>query len=74
MDLLLATRNLHKVREFRELLGAEFNVLDLPSFSEITFAKETGRSARTGDALCSQAPRRIVVDIATRTRGKATEQ
>ena len=44
MDLLLATRNPHKVREFRELLGAEFNVLDLPSFSEATIAKETGRT------------------------------
>ncbi len=42
MDLLLATRNPHKVGEFRVLLGAEFNVLDLPSFSEITVAKETG--------------------------------
>jgi len=44
MDLLLATCNPHKTREFRELLGAESNVLDLTSFPEITFAKETGRT------------------------------
>ena len=44
MELLLATRNPHKTREFRELLGAESNVLDLTSFPEITFAKETGRT------------------------------
>ena len=44
MELLLATRNPHKTREFRELLGAESNVLDLTSVPEITFAKETGRT------------------------------
>lgn len=44
MDLLLVTRNPHKVREFRALLGAEFNILDLRSFSEITVANETGRT------------------------------
>ena len=44
MDLLLVTRNPHKVREFRVLLGAEFNVLDLTSFPEMAVANETGRT------------------------------
>jgi XTP/dITP diphosphohydrolase len=42
MDLLLATRNAHKTREFRELLGPGFNVIDLSSFPEIATPEETG--------------------------------
>lgn len=42
MHLLLASRNPHKTREFRELLGKEFVVDDLSSFPEITIAEETG--------------------------------
>jgi XTP/dITP diphosphohydrolase len=44
MDLLLATRNRHKSREFRELLGRDFEVIDLCSFPEITIPEETGRT------------------------------
>src|SRR6266403_4096701 len=44
MDLLLATRNAHKMREFRELLGPGFDVIDLSSFPEIAIPKETGRT------------------------------
>ena len=44
MDLLLATRNPHKTREFRELLGAQFRVEDLNSFPEIGVVDETGRT------------------------------
>src|SRR5437016_13926145 len=44
MDLLLATRNAHKMREFRELLGPRFDVIDLSSFPEIAIPKETGRT------------------------------
>ena len=44
MDLLLATRNAHKTREFRELLGPEFGVIDLSSFPEIAIPEETGRT------------------------------
>jgi XTP/dITP diphosphohydrolase len=42
MDLLLATRNAHKTREFRELLGPGFDVIDLSSFPEIATPEETG--------------------------------
>ena len=44
MDLLLATRNAHKMREFRELLGPGFDVIDLSSFPEIAIPEETGRT------------------------------
>jgi XTP/dITP diphosphohydrolase len=44
MDLLLATRNAHKRREFREVLGPGFDVIDLSSFPEIAIPKETGRT------------------------------
>jgi XTP/dITP diphosphohydrolase len=44
MDLLLATRNPNKTREFRELLGRAFDVIDLSSFPEIAIPEETGRT------------------------------
>jgi XTP/dITP diphosphohydrolase len=42
MDLLLATRNSHKAREFRELLGHDLHVVDLAAFPEIALPEETG--------------------------------
>lgn len=42
MDLLLATRNSHKTREFRELLGDRFELKDLRENPEIVMLKETG--------------------------------
>jgi XTP/dITP diphosphohydrolase len=44
MELLLATRNAHKAREFHELLGDDFAVRDLSVFPEITLPEETGRT------------------------------
>jgi XTP/dITP diphosphohydrolase len=44
MELLLATRNQHKAREFRELLGADFGVIDLTATPEITMPDETGKT------------------------------
>ena len=43
-QLILASRNPHKTREFRELLGRDFEVKDLSSNPEITMPKETGRT------------------------------
>ena len=40
--LLLATRNKHKVREFSELLGAEFCLTDLAAHPEIPKVPESG--------------------------------
>lgn len=42
MELLLATRNQHKTREFRELLGADFRIIDLTGNLEIAMPEETG--------------------------------
>jgi XTP/dITP diphosphohydrolase len=44
IELLVATRNAHKSREFRKLLGSDFEVIDLRSFPEITIPKETGKT------------------------------
>ena len=41
-EVILATRNAHKAREFRELLGHDFNVRDLSAFPDIKVPKETG--------------------------------
>jgi XTP/dITP diphosphohydrolase len=41
-DLVLATQNANKTREFRELLGDQFEIRDLSSFPEIEMPDETG--------------------------------
>ncbi|HWY39304.1 MAG TPA: RdgB/HAM1 family non-canonical purine NTP pyrophosphatase [Chthoniobacterales bacterium] len=42
MKLLLATRNPHKTREFRELLLDQFEIADLGSYPKVKLAEETG--------------------------------
>jgi XTP/dITP diphosphohydrolase len=42
MDLLIATRNRHKTREVRELLGDNFNVSDLSICPAVEMPNETG--------------------------------
>jgi XTP/dITP diphosphohydrolase len=44
MDLLLATRNAHKTREFAEILGEGFRVSDLSSLKDCPPIGETGRT------------------------------
>jgi len=51
MKLLLASRNPHKTREFRELLGKEFLIDDLKSFPKIKIAEETGNTFVENAAL-----------------------
>jgi XTP/dITP diphosphohydrolase len=51
MQLLLATRNADKTREFRELLGHDFEVIDLSSFPEIAIPEETGQTFKENAAL-----------------------
>ena len=41
-QLLLATRNSHKTREFAEILGDEFEVRDLADAAELPAVEETG--------------------------------
>ena len=42
MDLLLATRNQHKVKEVRQLLGNDFRVNDLSAYPTLEMPDETG--------------------------------
>jgi XTP/dITP diphosphohydrolase len=51
MNLLLATRNAYKTREFRELLGTAFTIIDLTSLPETQIADETGGSFAENAAL-----------------------
>jgi XTP/dITP diphosphohydrolase len=43
-QLLLATRNAHKTREFAEILGREFAVRDLAAEAETPIVEETGET------------------------------
>jgi XTP/dITP diphosphohydrolase len=65
MDLLLATRNPHKVREFRELLGKTFKLFDLTALPEIAIPEETGRTFAenaTLKAIAASRDRFVVAD------------
>ena len=42
MELVLATRNQHKTREVRQLLGREHDLIDLSAFSGVSMPNETG--------------------------------
>ena len=57
LSLILATHNSHKLREFRELLGSEFEIQDLSGFNE-TPVEETGKTFQENAILksvtCSQ--------------------
>jgi XTP/dITP diphosphohydrolase len=44
MDLLLATRNVNKTREFAEILGNKFQISDLSTLEDIPRVEETGRT------------------------------
>src|SRR5258708_1344336 len=51
MDLLLATRNVNKTREFAQILGAEFQVSDLSNLENYPKVEETGRTFRENAML-----------------------
>lgn len=65
--LVIATRNVHKTRELRELLGSQFILNDLTSHPEIaeviedgvTFEENAGRKAR---AVSRQLPGLVLAD------------
>jgi XTP/dITP diphosphohydrolase len=44
IELLIATRNTHKTREIREVLGPEFKVRDLGAHPEVAEIEESGTS------------------------------
>jgi XTP/dITP diphosphohydrolase len=65
MDLLLATRNPHKTREFRELLGKNFKLIDLTALPEIATPEETGRTFEenaTLKAIAASLNRLVIAD------------
>ena len=51
MDLLLATRNVNKTREFAQILGVEFQVSDLSNLENRPEFEETGRTFRENATL-----------------------
>ncbi|MGI8430892.1 MAG: RdgB/HAM1 family non-canonical purine NTP pyrophosphatase [Chthoniobacterales bacterium] len=65
--LILATRNLHKVREFREMLGPDFELADLSAHPQIGEVVEDGASFAANARLKSvtvsrQLPGLILAD------------
>lgn len=55
MDLLLATRNVHKTREFAEILGDKFKLRDLSALEEAPAIEETGRTFAENAILKARA-------------------
>jgi len=51
MDLLLATRNVNKTREFAQILGNRFRISDLSNLENCPKVEETGRSFRENAML-----------------------
>ncbi|HLW34022.1 MAG TPA: RdgB/HAM1 family non-canonical purine NTP pyrophosphatase [Chthoniobacterales bacterium] len=60
-ELVLATRNKHKTREFHELLGDQFELTDLSSYENIELPGETG-STFEQNAILKAIPVSKVVD------------
>ena len=63
MDLLLATRNWHKTREFRELLGNEFGLVDLGNFPELKLPPETGKTFEENASLKAVCVSKTLADF-----------
>ncbi|HXM32031.1 MAG TPA: RdgB/HAM1 family non-canonical purine NTP pyrophosphatase [Chthoniobacterales bacterium] len=66
-QLLLATRNAHKTREFAQILGAEFDMRDLSSEPETAPVEETGvtfaeNAILKAVAISKQFPALVVAD------------
>jgi XTP/dITP diphosphohydrolase len=66
-QLLVATRNAHKTREFAQMLGAEFEVCDLTGISELSPVNETGATLAENAILkavvtSKQFPELVVAD------------
>ena len=66
MDLLLATRNQQKTREFTQLLGTNFTLRDLTTACDLPEIRETGRAFEENAAIKAITiskifPREIVI-------------
>lgn len=62
-QLLLATRNPHKTREFAQILGAEFELRDLSSHPELLAIEETGLTFAENAILKAVATSRHFPDL-----------
>src|SRR5206468_9455971 len=62
MDLLLATRNQHKTREFAQLLGSNFTLRDLTSERDLPEIQETGRTFEENAVIKAIAISKIFPD------------
>ncbi len=62
MDLLLATRNQHKTREFAQLLGRNFTLRDLTSEYDLPEIPETGRTFEENAVIKAIAISKIFPD------------
>ena len=62
MDLLLATRNQHKTREFAQLLGSNFTLRDLTSEHDLPEIQETGRTFEENAVIKAIAISKIFPD------------
>lgn len=60
IELVLATRSTHKTREFRELLGGDFEIKDLSSNPEIVMPEETGATFEQNAVLKAVTVSRVV--------------
>lgn len=65
--ILLATRNLHKQREFAEMLGADFVLEDLSAYPQIGEVDETGTTFEANArlkalAISSEVPGLVLAD------------
>ena len=63
MQLLLATRNAHKTREFVQILGDEFELVDLTSVPSAGTIQETGRTFAENAVAKAVNVSRVVVDL-----------
>ncbi len=60
MKLVIATRNAGKAKEFRELLGDEFELEDLSGYPDVPDVAETGKTFAENAALKAEATSRLV--------------
>ena len=63
MDLVVATRNAHKTREFAQLLSDDFKVVDLNSFPQIESVEETGGTFAENAILKASSASEKIVDL-----------
>ena len=61
--LVIATRNAHKGREFAQLLGNNFEIVDLNSFPQIETIEETGQSFEENAITKAVHVSRKIVDL-----------